>query len=130
MNAPTWKTLIALVTGAGCASAFILLSGAAGPTPAEARLNALRQQLEGAEMSASDAQVQVDFWDREQGDQDSAMTRLSTFPAGDAVGPTLLDRAKGLSYRAAYSLQDAKQRLYTCQQKLTQLRMMLTAPPS
>jgi hypothetical protein len=120
--------------GAGAAAAVIFMSGAGAPpnsvlAAAEARANALRQQLEQAESAASDAMAVLEFWEREAGDQDSNLARLSTYVPGDAVGPILFDRAKQLAFRSAVSMQDAKLRAHTTRQKVDQIKTALLTPP-
>ncbi len=133
MKNPTYRTVLAFGLGALSAVGVVVLAGAAGapPNPAlaqSARLAAIAQQLNAAEDQLADASAVQEFWERESIEQDSAVSRLSSYAPQDAVGPILFDRAKSLAFRAAVSLQDAKLRAHTAGKKVMNLKALLIAP--
>lgn len=133
MKNSTYRTAIVFALGAVSAVGVVFLSGAGGapPNPAlqqSARLAALAQQLNAAEDQLADAMAVQEFWERESIEQDSNVSRLSTYTPGDPVGPIMFDRAKSLAFRAAVSLQDAKLRAHTTGKKVLAIKSMLVAP--
>lgn len=135
MKRSTVAVATAFAVGAACAAGVLFLSGAGAAPPnaalqaAEARLAALRQQIESTENQQFEHLTVVEFWERENVEQDSAMARLSNYTPGDPVGPILFDRARNLSNRAAFSLQDAKLRAFISERKVTQLKQVLAGTP-
>lgn len=98
-----------------------------GMNPNAERMKQLMDQLTRAEDELAQAQLVSDFWDKESQTQESLMAQYAPLTQTDPIAPTLMERAKQLTYRCGYQAQDARLRLAQTLQRVQILRASVAA---
>ncbi|MGH7132687.1 MAG: hypothetical protein ACREJO_12145 [Phycisphaerales bacterium] len=131
MRTSTRHIVGGFAAGLFTAAAFAAMLGfhqQSSPPKIDPRIEALMRDIRGAEDALAEAETQVKFWQQEFVSQDTEVSRCQADAEGSPCMAFFLDRAKGLSNRAAHSALDARLRQALCARKVAALKADLAAP--